>query len=327
MWLYDSIDENDPAKLPDEKYLTKWIEKLANDLDALRTAPTGEPYVGPAILSGKAAAVFFHETFGHRIEAQHQKNASEGKTFAKRLGTKVMPSFISVIDDPTKSEEYGVEVAGHYVYDDEGVPAQPVVLLKNGILTNFLLGRTPVLGFKSSNGHGRCSPGWNPQARQGNLLVLADPRTQVSPQQLRTMLINEAKKQHKAYGLLFDEISGGSTQVSTYSDQSFFVNPLRTYKVYVDGRPDELVRGVDIVGTPLAALERIIAAGNDYAVFNGECGRESGPVAVSAAAPSLLIESMEIKRTPKSFQRTPILPNPLKVQESADNHKVETPGK
>jgi predicted Zn-dependent protease len=325
MWLYDSIDENDPAKLPDEKTLTKWIEKLAGELEALRSAPAAEPFVGPAILSGKAAAVFFHETFGHRIEAQHQKNAAEGKTFAKRLGTKVMPAFISVVDDPTKTQEYGVEVAGHYVYDDEGVPAQPVVLTKNGILTNFLLGRTPVLGFKNSNGHGRCSPGWNPQARQGNLMVLADSHSQYSPQQLRTMLINEAKKQHKAYGLLFEEISGGSTQVSTYSDQSFFVNPLRTYKVYVDGRPDELIRGVDIVGTPLAALEKIVAAGNDYAVFNGECGRESGPVSVSASAPSLLIESMEIKRTAKSFQRAPILPNPLTtLHEATENRKAET---
>jgi len=308
--LTDWVEVPDPALLPDETVLKNRVEKLANSLEDLRKAPVAEAFVGPAILSGKAAAVFFHETFGHRIEAIHEKNENEGKTFAKKIGTLVMPRFISVVDDPTVQKACGEWLNGHYAFDDEGAPAQKVTLVKDGVLTGFLVGRTPVEGVDTSNGHGRSSPGWNPTARQANLFVSAEKSKQCSPQVLRQMLISEAKKQHKAYGLLFDEISGGYTYTTRSSDQTYTVNPLKVYKVFVDGRPDQLIRGADIVGTPLAALERIIAAGADYKVFNGRCGRESGPIPVSAVAPSLLVQSIEIKRTNKSFQKPPILPDP-----------------
>ncbi|MBS1989799.1 MAG: peptidase U62 [Cyanobacteria bacterium SZAS LIN-3] len=315
--LSNSVESKDPANLPDEKVLSGMVKTLASDLDKLRAAPLAEPYSGPAILSGRAAAVFFHETFGHRIEGQRQKKEDEGKTFAKKIGTRIMPQFISVMDDPTKTHSYGVELNGSYKYDDEGVPAQPVTLVKNGVLTGFLLSRAPVQGFKNSNGHGRSSPGWNPAARQGNLMVLADPKKQVSFATLRSTLIAEAKKQHKSYGLLFDEIAGGTTWTTAETNQSYSIYPLKVYRVYVDGRPDELIRGVDIVGTPLASLERILGAGNDYAVFKGVCDAESGSVPVSASAPSLLIGSIEVKRRAKSFQKYPILPDPSPTEKGA----------
>lgn len=314
LWLWDSFASRDINKLPDESVLLESIKRLADKVDQLREAGTAEPYVGPAILSGRAAAVFFHETFGHRIEAIHEKNESEGKTFSKKIGTQVMPSFLTVSDDPTATEAHDTELSGHYVYDDEGVRGQPVTLAKNGKLTGFLLGRMLVQGFNESNGHGRSSPGWNPMARQSNLFVHADAEGghQVEPDVLRKMLIEEAKRQKKDYGLYFDEVSGGYTYTSRGSEQTYSILPLVVYKVYVDGRPDELIRGVDIVGTPLSALEHIVAAGTDYAVFNGVCGRESGPVPVSAVAPSLLIDSIEIKRTAKTFEKPPILPDPTR---------------
>lgn len=308
--LVDTINSVDPTRLPDEATLAKRVESLVNQLDQLRNAPVCEPFVGPAILSGKAAAVFFHETLGHRIEAVHEKSENEGKTFARKIGSPIMPKFISVVDDPTVVKANGEFLNGHYVYDDEGVPAQAVTIAKNGVLKSFLLGRTLVRGFTASNGHGRSSPGWNPVARQGNLFVQADKSKQVSPQALRAMLIKEAIKQHKSYGLYFDEIAGGLTYTATGSDQTYVVHPLRVYKVFVDGRPDQLIRGAEIVGTPLAALERIVAAGNDPSVFNGVCGRDSGLVPVSAVAPSLLIQSLETKRVAKSFEKQPILPDP-----------------
>jgi len=310
LMLWDSVNALDPALLPDEASLAKRVDKLADSLEQLRAAPVAEPFVGPAILSGKAAAVFFHETFGHRVEAVHEKSENEGKTFARKIGTNVMPSFLTVIDDPTAVKSSGEFLNGHYFYDDEGVPAQPVTVAKKGVLTSFLLARTLVRGFNASNGHGRCSPGWNPVARQANLIVSADKSKQFSPQALRAMLIKEAVKQHKSYGLLFDEITGGLTYTSSHSDQTYLVHPLRVYKVFVDGRPDQLIRGAEIVGTPLAALERVVAAGNDMAVFNGTCGRESGPVPVSAVAPSLLIQSIETKRTARSSDKQPILSDP-----------------
>jgi TldD protein len=141
-------------------------------------------------------------------------------------------------------------------------------------------------------------------------MVLADPARQVPFQKLRAMLIEEAKKQHKTYGLLFDEIAGGTTWTAAETNQSYSIYPLKVYRVYVNGKPDELIRGVDIVGTPLASLERIIGCGNDYAVFKGVCDAESGSVPVSASAPSLLIQSIEVKRRAKSFQKFPILSDP-----------------
>lgn len=308
--LTDSVNVLDPSLLPDEAALAKKVVKLAESLEQLRQAPVAEPYVGPAILSGRAAAVFFHETFGHRVEALHQKNENEGKTFSHKIGSIVMPSFLTVIDDPTAAKVGNEYLNGHYFYDDEGVAAQPVTITKKGVLTSFLLSRTLVRGFVASNGHGRCSPGWNPVARQANLFVHVDKARQVSPQVLRAMLIKEAIRQHKSYGLLFDEIAGGSTCTSSDSDQTYNVHPLKVYKVFVDSRPDQLIRGAEIVGTPLAALEHVLAAGNDIRVFNGTCGRDSGFIPVSAVAPSLLIQSIETKRTARSTEKTPILSDP-----------------
>lgn len=308
--LWDAIETVDPALLPDEAALARRAERLAANLEQLRQAPVAEPFVGPAILSGQAAAVFFHETFGHRIEAVHEKSEREGKTFSCRIGSVVMPKFLSVIDDPTIVKVNGEYLCGHYTFDDEGVAAQPVTLAKNGVLKSFLLSRALVRGFSASNGHGRSCPGWNPVARQANLFVIADKEKEVSSKTLRAMLVKEAARQRKSYGLLFDQIEGGFTYTNNDSAQTYVVQPLRVFKVFVDGRPDQLIRGAEIVGTPLAALERVIAAGNDRVVFNGVCDRESGPLPVSAVAPSLLIQSIETKRKAKTFEKLPILCDP-----------------
>lgn len=145
--LSDTISRPDASLFPDEKELAARVDKLATRLEQLRKAPVAEPYVGPAILSGKAAAVFFHESFGHRVEAVHEKSENEGKTFAKKLGTQVMPNFLTVVDDPTIEKSNGEYLNGFYKYDDEGVPGQAVTLAKNGILTGFLLNRTMVQGL------------------------------------------------------------------------------------------------------------------------------------------------------------------------------------
>jgi TldD protein len=175
-------------------------------------------------------------------------------------------------------------------------------------LKSFLMSRSPIDGFPKSNGHGRSGPGREPVARQGNLIVESSGR--VSPQRLREMLLEEVKRQDKPYGLFFDQIAGGFTMTQTSMPQTFKVLPLRVFKVHADGRPDEEVRGVDIVGTPLTSLERILATGDDDRVFNGICGAESGWVPVSAASPSLLVGTIEIERREKSHEQLPILPAP-----------------
>jgi predicted Zn-dependent protease len=294
--------------LPAEAELTAKIEKMAADLSGLRKASVAEPYDGPALLSGRAAAVFFHEVLGHRLEGHRQRDEEEGQTFTKKVGQEVLPKFLSVADDPTLHEMAGVKLAGAYQFDNEGTPSERVDVIKDGVLKNFLMSRMPIKNFSDSNGHGRNQPGLMPTGRQGNLIVTS---TQTVPEaQMRQKLIDEVKKQGKPYGLYFDDIQGGFTITTRQLPQAFQVLPVMVYKVYADGRPDELVRGVDIVGTPLAALTRILTTGDQQHVFNGVCGAESGQVPVAAVAPSMLFSEMEVQKRAHQHERPPLLPPP-----------------
>ncbi|MBP7862151.1 hypothetical protein KA183_10740 [bacterium] len=321
LWLFDRFEANNLNDLPSEEALTTKIEDMANKLKVLRTAPLAEPFVGPAILNGKAAAVFFHETLGHRLEGHRQKDEGEGRTFKEKVGTQILPNFISIVDDPSRFKLNDTELSGYYKFDDEGVPSRPVTLVDHGKLKGFLMSRSPVSGYPHSNGHGRCNYGTPPCARQGNLMVVADQSKTISYDQLRAKLIDEMKKQGKSYGLIFDEIAGGSTMTQVGEPQLFRLYPLLVTKVYADGRKDEMIRGVDIVGTPLASLEQIEAASNETQIFNGECGAESGWISVSASAPSLLVKTIEVQRKQKSDEKPPLLPDPSIIQAGAQERK------
>jgi len=294
--------------LPSQAELESAIRSLGTSLEALRKAPVTEPFDGPAILSGRASAVFFHEVLGHRLEGQRQRGDEEGQTFTKEIGKDILPSFLSVADDPTRTTFGQTWLSGSYTYDDEGQKAQRVELIQDGVLKTFLMSRLPIASFSESNGHGRAQTGRMPTGRQGNLIV-SSTKT-VPDAELRKQLIDEAKKQGKAYGLYFEDISSGFAVTTRSSPQAFQVIPLVVYRVYVDGRPDELVRGVSIVGTPLAAMKRILATGDKPEVFNGECGAESGTVPVSAVAPAMLVSEIETQRQPQGIERPPILPIP-----------------
>jgi predicted Zn-dependent protease len=307
LWLYDGIEVQKPADIPDEKKLEEKARALATELKTLRDAPVADTFAGPAILRSRAAGVFFHEIFGHRIEGHRQKDEGEGRTFAKKVGQSIMPEFITVTDDPTRAKLGDTPLNGHYAFDDEGVPAQKVTLVEKGMLNGFLMGRSPVKNFPASNGHGRCSPGRAPVARQGNLIV--DSSKRVPFADLKKMLIEEVKRQGKPYGLIFDDIAGGFTMTQTFMPQSFKLLPLRVWRVFPDGK-EEVLRGVDLVGTPLASLERIVCAADDDDVFNGTCGAESGWVPVSACSPSLLVATIEVERQSKGQDKPPLLSAP-----------------
>jgi predicted Zn-dependent protease len=301
------------ARLRPEEIETA-ASRVGEDLARLVQAPAVEPFVGPAILSGRAAAVFFHEIFGHRIEGHRQKDESEGQTFTKSVGTAVLPDFLSVLFDPTRKTFNGVDLNGGYAYDDEGVKARPVTVVENGVLKTFLMSRSPIQGVDHSNGHGRRQPGLEPVSRQSNLIV--ESKKQVSEQALRQMLIAEIKRQNKPYGLYFDQVTGGYTTTQRRGLQAFTVIPLMVYRVYADGRPDELVRGVDIVGTPLASFAKILATSDKPAVFNGYCGAESGQVPVSASSPALLVSEIEIQKKQHGQDRPPFLGPPAETRVS-----------
>jgi predicted Zn-dependent protease len=315
----ETFEADSLAHLPDQKTVMEKTREMAKNLVALRTAPVTEPYDGPAILSGRASAVFFHEVLGHRLEGQRQRGDNEGQTFTKLIGKPILPSFISVSDDPTLRSIHGESLSGHYDYDDEGQPARRVDLIKDGVLDTFLMSRLPIAGFSNSNGHGRAETGRMPTGRQGNLIV-SSTKT-VSDKELRQMLIDEAKKQGKSYGLYFEDISSGFAVTTRRSPQAFQVIPLVVYRVYVDGRPDELVRGVSIVGTPQAALNRIVATDDKQDVFNGICGAESGSIPVSAVAPAMLVSEIETQRQAQGTARPPILPPPPPVGDAGKENK------
>jgi predicted Zn-dependent protease len=305
----ESFQGREFSHLASEKEMEAAIDKAGLELTAMLKAPVVDPFVGPAILSGRASGVFFHEIFGHRIEGHRQKDDAEGQTFTKSVGKAVLPDFLSVIFDPERERVGSIDLNGHYDYDDEGVPGRKVTLVENGILKTFLLSRSPVAGFPKSNGHGRKQSGGEASSRQSNLIV--ESTKSVSEDKLRELLREELKKQNKPYGLYFREVTGGYTTTGRRGLQAYTVIPLVVFRVYEDGRPDELVRGADIVGTPLTSFSKILATSDKVDVFNGICGAESGSVPVSAVSPSILISEIEVQKKEQSRDRPPLLSPPM----------------
>jgi TldD protein len=298
-----------PNELPPDSEIDKMIAAVTGDLDALHKAPLADPYVGPVILEGRAAGVFFHEVFGHRMEGHRQKKRESGQTFTSYVGKEIAPEWLSVYDDSQLQTLNGVSLNGFYRFDDEAVRSRKVSLIDKGKLMGFYLGRDPIKGFPTSNGHGRRQQGSGlmPVARQGNLVV--ETTRSVPRTDLEKLLIDEVRRQKRPYGMMFTDISGGVTNTDAFEPQAFRVFPVMAYRLYPDGKK-ELVRGLNLIGTPLIALQSIRAASREVETFNGFCGAESGFIPVSASAPSLLIEKLEVEKGFIPADRPPILGAP-----------------
>lgn len=294
--------------LPDDETVERDVEEMIATMLALRDAPLMEPYSGPAILAGRASGVFFHEVLGHRLEGHRQKREDEGQTFKKRLGEQLLPENFSVYFDPTVTQRAGVDLSGAYRFDNQGIIARRVPVIERGIFMEFLMSRTPIEGFTRSNGHGRKAAGLKPVSRQSNLIVeVTDP---LSSDELKAQLLANIQAEGKRFGLRIDDIEGGYTITGRSTPNAINVSPLLVYRIYPDGR-EELVRGIDMIGTPLTTLSRIVAGDDQVSVFNGNCGAESGWVPVSASSPSILISQIEVQKKDKSQDRRPLLPAPL----------------
>ena len=296
------------AELPDEAALAEMIDQSIADLRALRAAPVADPFTGPAILEPEATGVFFHETIGHRLEGERQNDENEGQTFKGQMGQSILPDFITVRDDPTRVKYDGVSLNGHYRHDDQGVASRDTVLVDKGVLRSFLTSRTPIEGTKRSNGHGRAQGVRRPMARMGNLII--EGHAPVSRAKLKEMLLAEVKAQGKPYGLIIRDITGGSTNTSNYGYQAFKGTPRMVYRVDAETGDETLVRGVEMVGTPLTAVSKVMATSTEVGVFNGYCGAESGYVPVSAVAPAALFREIELQRTQREKEKPPVLPPP-----------------
>jgi TldD protein len=296
------------ATLPSPEKLAAEVRALTLELEALQKAPALDPYTGPAILAPEATGVLFHEAVGHRLEGDRQDDDKDGQTFKGQVGKQVLPSFISVTDDPTLQSQGDLALNGTYAYDDQGVPAQRTALVEDGVLRTFLLSRRPVKPFTRSNGHGRSQGVHPPVARMANLVVSS--KKQVSMAELKRLLVAEAKRQGKPYGLVIQDITGGNTNTASYGFQAFKGTPRLVYRVDVATGREELVRGVELVGTPLTSINKLVATGDTPKVFNGFCGAESGYVPVSTVAPAALISELELQRVARANERSPILPAP-----------------
>ena len=314
---YESFSAFTPEGLPGDDEVLALVDHMIADLQALRDAPVVAPYAGPAILSGRASGVLFHEIFGHRIEGHRQKREEEGQTFKKKIGEKVLPETFSVFFDPTRRSIAGRDLVGAYAYDNQGVKARPVTVVENGIFRRFLMSRSPIENFSNSNGHGRKQPGYAPVARQSNLIV--ETSEPLSRDRLKEMLIEQCRNEGKEFGLYFEDIQGGFTITGRFIPNAFNVLPIMVYRIYTDGR-EELVRGVDLIGTPLTAFSRIAAADDRIGVFNGTCGAESGGVPVAAVSPGIFISQIEVQKKSKSQERRPILEAP---SPEPDHEKTE----
>ncbi|MCR5820343.1 MAG: hypothetical protein K6F94_05285 [Bacteroidaceae bacterium] len=310
--LYEDFMSFDIDSLPSEEVLIASAQRIGERLVALSKAPVADPYSGPAIMSGPASGVFFHEIFGHRLEAHRMK--SGGQTFKKMVGERILPETFQVFCDPTISKYRGSNLWGNYKYDDEGVRARRVDNVVNGVLRNFLVSRVPIDGFPQSNGHGRTANGGDAVSRQSNLIV--ETTKAYTESQLRKMLCDEARRQGKEYGYYFKSVTSGYTLTGEGGSlNSFNVTPLEVLRVYVDGRPDELVRGVDMIGTPLSMFSNIVAGGDTPSTFVGQCGAESGWVSVTATSPMIFVSKIETQRREKARNLPPILRAPALSRE------------
>ncbi len=285
------------------------VQQLIADLKALREAPLAEPYTGPAILYGRATGVFFHEVLGHRLEGHRLKDDDDGQTFLKAVNTQILPESISVVFDPTVEQFGDIPLLGTYKYDNQGVKGRRVVIVDRGVLKGFLMSRRPLEGFPTSNGHGRKNAGFLAIARQSNMFV--EVENPVSYEALEKMLIERVTQEDKPYGLIFHDIQGGFTTTGVSMPNAFQVTPVLVYKLYPDGKK-EVIRGANLIGTPLTTFSRVEQGADDYAVFNGMCGAESGWVPVSTVAPSLLVSQIEVQKSGTSRDIPPILPSPVR---------------
>jgi TldD protein len=295
--------------LPDLAAFEKEVRQRIELLHHLGDAPTLKSYAGPVLLAPGPAGILFHEVLGHRLEGSRLLSTREGQTFARDLGKKILPEYISVIDDPTAERSGGMPTVGHYRYDDEGSPGERVVLIDHGKLVNFLGGRSPV-GRKrnTANGHARNEYHERPISRMANLIVAAEGG--VPHDELKQRFIDEIRRQELPYGIMILDAEGGETATESYDFQAFMGQVAVAVQVWADGR-ENLVRNVNFVGTPLSALRNILAVGDTAACDNAFCGAESGVIPVSTTCPAVLLSNLELQASDQRKYTQYVLPMPF----------------
>ena len=276
-------------ELPSPADIQTEAEKMVATLKLLRAAPVvEEDYRGPVLFSSDAATDIVTNMIGDNALGNRPKPGDSARTtgdFASNYKGRVLPTFLSIVDDPSLKTFEGKTLIGSYDVDDEGVRAAKVTLVQDGMLQNYLLGREPIRDFPDSNGHGRAAPGQGPAPSLGNLIVQA--KDSLAPDALKKKLIDLCTQENKDFCYRVETLAG--------------FNPRLLYRVYVKDGHEELVRGAIFDELDTRTLRNdLVAAGNDLLVSN----RESN-VPATVIAPSLLLDELEVKRTDAKNAKIP----------------------
>ena len=297
------------SELPSMKEFKKLAMKKFNQLMQLTKADKIHAFSGPVLLYPEPAGLLFHEAIGHRLEGSRLLSNSEGQTFKDQIGKQILNTNLTVRDDPSLKSFNDKRCVGAYDFDDEGVKAQNAVLIKEGLLTDFLSTRSAITAKRGyhSNGHARALAHQRPISRMAVTIVEGDRG--VSIDQLKQRLLHEIKRQKKPFGMIVYETSGGETDTTNYDFQAFAGEICYATLIYPNGK-EVCVRGVNFVGTPLQSLNNIIAYGNELEIDNGHCGAESGFLPVTTISPAVLISSLELQGKDEEIRTQFILPRP-----------------
>ncbi|MGE0172349.1 MAG: TldD/PmbA family protein [Oligoflexales bacterium] len=317
MWLHSKQCNHDMtiavhtpnfSQLPSLPVFKKSIESKLKLLHSLEKSDRMTSYAGPVLLAPQPAGLFLHEAIGHRLEGSRLLSNSEGKTFKDKVGTQIMHPAISIYDDPTIKSYNGTDLVGTFPFDDEGTEAQRVCLVKEGYLTDFLNTRAPCRSAKyQMNGHARNQTVERPISRMANLIV--ESKGKLNFEQMKKRLIEEVVKRKLPYGVILYDVEGGETGTESYNFQAFLGEIMVATKIYPNGK-EQMVWGVDFVGTPLATLSQISEVGGDYVVDNSFCGAESGTIPVSTVSPPILINNLELQAKQSHNVTQYVLPLP-----------------
>jgi predicted Zn-dependent protease len=301
-----SVDE-----VPSRAELERLVEDVIVELGELQKAETPGSFIGPALLAGQAASTLFHEALGHRLEGERLVARGETRTFAQKVGQQILPRGLDVYDDPTMTHHNGRAIWGSYRVDDQGVPAERATLVEDGVLKGFLQGRNPTAFSNKSNGHGRHDGLQPPTARMANFVVEARPGMAQTWEALEAKLVEVTKAQGRKHALIIHRVRAGETQTQAYDFQVFKGEPADVWLLDVETGKRRRVRDIELIGTPLSALQRIVAFGGEPDLDQGYCYAESGSIPVSGIAPAILLSEVEMQQSSTTGFHEPLLPPPF----------------
>jgi TldD protein len=321
-----------PDGLPSEDVLTREIKAVGEHVTALSDAPVGEAYDGPVLFEAPAAAQLFGQLLGDNLKVTRRPISDPGRAshyspseLESKVGSRVLPEWMDVVDDPTQTQYQGHALLGHYLYDMEGVAPQPLTLVEKGVLKTFLLTRTPVFkNYTGSNGHARMTGSYGTRSPGfGNLFIRVSQTTPAAD--MKKKLIDLCNSGNKPYGILIRKLDYPSTasldelgQVAQAAGGSHpVVPPLLAYKIYPDGR-EELVRGLLFHGVSTRSFKDIVAASDENYVFDlvdsnapfALVGAGSFTTTADVIAPAVLFEELELEPAKEETLKPPLVPPP-----------------